>query len=371
MPASSALATVGHTVNASSPLTDCFGRRIEYLRLSLTERCDLRCVYCRPSAEFPLSATADSAGATLSLSKGRPARGGDAAAADLLSQDDVVNIAEAALRLGLRRLRLTGGEPLLRDDLEEIIARLRQLPGLQDLALTTNGQRLGPRAARLAAAGLMRVNVSLDSLDPQTYAELTGGGDVAAVRRGLEAALAAGLSPVKVNVVLSSPAVANGDGLQDFAELVRRHPIHVRFIEAMPTCSGTADSREGDCLPAQQVLDRFAPSDQLTPVAGPAGGGPARYYRLNGSLGTVGIITPISQPFCSQCNRLRVSARGDIKPCLFSPPAADIPLRPALRGPDPVGEIMRLLTEAARRKPRCYREVAGSSGIPDMHAIGG
>jgi len=336
---------VSQTVKRSLPFTDCFGRRIEYLRISLTERCDLRCIYCHPSGR------------------------GSSLGADLLSSDDVVSIARSALKLGLHRIRLTGGEPLLRDDLEEIISRLRQLPGLEDLALTTNGQRLAGRAAGLAAAGLMRINISLDSLDPETYAKVTGGGDLAAVRRGLEAALMAGLSPVKVNVVLSSPGVLHRGGLHAFAELIHGQPIHVRFIEAMPTCSQSPQGLNGGHVPAQQVLDELARSDQLTPVPGPEGGGPARYYRLNGSVGTVGIIAPISQPFCSRCNRLRVSARGELRPCLFSPTA--LSMLAALRGSDPTAEIMGLLRKAALRKPRCYRDVAASSGIPAMHVIGG
>jgi len=271
--------------------------------------------------------------------------------------------ASAALHLGIRRIRLTGGEPLLRRDLEEIIARLRHLPGLQDLALTTNGQRLAHRAAGLADAGLMRVNISLDSLDPQTYAVTTGGGDVAAVRRGIDAALSSGLAPVKLNVVLASSAALERAGLPAFVDFVRRRPVHIRFIEAMPTCSHVG------YLPAQRVLDSLSRRYHLVAVPGPDGGGPARYYRLNGSRGTLGIIAPISEPFCDGCNRLRVSARGELRPCLFSPGSFD--LLPALRGPDPIGDIMSLLERAAGAKPRRYGDVAEPSGVPTMHVIGG
>ena len=321
------------------PLTDSLGRRIDYLRISVTERCNLRCAYCYPR------------------------QCGESAASDPLSATDVVTIAAAAVELGLRRIRLTGGEPLLRADLEDIVARLRGLPGLQDLALTTNGQVLARRAAALANAGLMRVNISLDSLDPDAYAAITGGGDLVPARRGLDAALAAGLAPVKVNVVLSSPAALERAALPAFVELVQRQPVHVRFIEAMPTCSHVG------YLPAQSVLDALSSRYHLRPVAGPEGAGPARYYQLDGSVGTIGVITPISEPFCAQCNRLRVSARGELRPCLFGP--AESSLLPALRGRDPTGDVLHLLEQAIAAKPRRYGDVAEPSGISSMHVIGG
>lgn len=341
-------------MSPSLSLTDSFGRRIDYLRISVTERCDLRCAYCRP----------------------HPSR--NPSPGDLLAADDIITLARAAVQLGLHRIRLTGGEPLLRDDLEQILTRLRALPGLRDLALTTNGQTLARRADALAAAGLRRVNISLDSLDPQVYAALTGGGDLAAVRRGLDAALAAGLSPVKLNVVLASAAALQRAALPAFLDLIQRRPVHVRFIEAMPTCSHLG------YLPAQDLLDYISRRHQLTPVPGPDGGGPARYYRLNGSPGTIGIIAPISQPFCSHCNRLRISARGQLIPCLFSPtgsapagtlpgpsPAAAFDLLPALRSADPSSDIKHLLMQAVAAKPKRYRDVAEPSGITAMHVIGG
>jgi cyclic pyranopterin phosphate synthase len=325
-------------MDAPDRLTDPFGRRIEYLRISVTERCDLRCAYCHPQHHA-------------------------AAAEDTLSPDDIAAIGAAAAGLGIRTIRLTGGEPLLRPDLEGIVSRLADLPGVTDLALTTNGQTLAARAASLAAAGLRRVNVSLDSLDAEAYAAITGGGDVAAVLRGLDAALAAGLDPVKVNVVLTSPASLERADLPAFANIIRHRPLHVRFIEAMPTCSHTS------YLPAERLLDRFRELGDLSPVPGPEGCGPARYYQLGDSLGTIGLITPISDPFCARCNRLRVTARGDLIPCLFSP--SGLSLLPALRARDSVAAISALLAQAAAAKPRRYGEVADPSGISAMHIIGG
>jgi len=326
-------------MSAATPLVDSVGRCIDYLRISLTERCDLHCAYCHPGRRTAPSTR------------------------DVLTADDIVNIARAALGVGICRFRLTGGEPLLREDLEAIVARLTALPDLADLSLTTNGQQLAGRAQSLADAGLMRVNISLDSLDAEAYSAITGGGDVGAVRRGLEAALVAGLSPVKINVVLFSAAVLERDDIADFAELVQSRPVHVRFIEAMPTCDHVG------YLPASVVLDRLRRLHNLLPVPGPNGAGPAQYYRLGDSSGTVGVITPISSPFCSRCNRLRITARGEIKPCLFS--AASIHLLPALREADPVPHIAALITEAVAAKPPRYGDVAEASVIHAMHVIGG
>lgn len=326
-------------MNLSEGLTDSFGRPIDYLRISVTERCDLRCAYCHPGRH---------------VERNSP---------DVLGVDDVVAIADSALRLGIRRIRLTGGEPLLRADLEDIVARLSQLDGLADLALTTNGRALPGRAESLAGAGLRRVNISLDSLSPQVYAAMTGGGSVEAVLRGLEAALVAGLEPVKVNAVLAGRAPLEHSDLAGFVKLVRTRPVHVRFIEAMPTCSHVG------YLPARGVLEQLSQFGVLAPVPGPEGGGPARYFRLDGSQGTLGFIAPLSEPFCADCNRLRVSARGDLLPCLFSPQG--ISLLPALRGDDSVRDVIALLRKSAAAKPSRGGDVATPSGVAAMHVVGG
>ncbi len=318
---------------------DRHGRRIEYLRISLTERCNLRCVYCRPAG------------------------GGEEADRDFLSAEDAVNVARAALSVGITRIRLTGGEPLLRDDLEQIVSAVAALPGLDDLSLTTNAQGLAQRAAPLASAGLHRVNVSLDSLVPDTYAALTGGGDLAHSLAGVEAALRAGLSPVKVNVVMAGRRLLEPTELRPFADWVMAEPVHVRFIEVMPGCGDTA------CLPAEEVVARLREWYDLKPTAGPGGGGPAKYFRLAGSAGTVGFITPISAPFCAHCNRLRVNARGELMPCLFSRRRLD--LRTALKAADPVSSLAAALLRAAEEKPARYGEEPGPLELRAMHAIGG
>ncbi len=326
-------------MDVSGSLVDRFGRLIDYLRISLTERCDLRCAYCRA------------------------AEGTCVSRADVLTADDILAIAEAAVRVGVKRIRLTGGEPLLRSDLADIVSHVSRLPGVEDLSLTTNGQALASQAERLAAAGLMRGNVSLDSLDPQVYSAITGGGDLAAVLRGLDAAFAVGLAPVKVNVVLDCPAALERAPLSAFIRLIARRPVHVRFIEAMPTCSHVT------YLPAARLLDELSRRGSLVSVAGPAGGGPARYYRVDDAPGTIGVIAPITEPFCSQCNRLRVSARGELMPCLFSP--TGLPLAEALGGSQPTDDIVALLREAAAVKPRRYGDIALPARIHAMHVVGG
>jgi cyclic pyranopterin phosphate synthase len=326
-------------MTTSLRLVDRHGRPITYLRISLTERCDLRCAYCRPAGEPPQ------------------------ADGDRLRPADIANLARAALSVGISRFRLTGGEPLLRGELEEIVGRVSALPGVTDLALTTNGQRLASRAHALVAAGLRRVNVSLDSLDAATYRTVTGGGELDQVLRGIDAALAAGLAPVKVNVVLASARAPALRELEAFAALVRERPLHVRFIEAMPTCG------HAGYLPADRLLELLGREHALGPVAGPPGAGPARYYRLDDSLGTIGVITPISAPFCDRCNRLRVTAQGELIPCLFSP--SGVSLLPALRAAHPVGRLRARLLAAAAGKPSRYREVAEPTGIHAMRVVGG
>lgn len=318
-------------------LLDGHGRLIEYLRVSVTERCNLRCVYCRP--------------------------GGDQGPVeDALSAADVANIVRAACMVGIRHVRLTGGEPLLREDLEDIVAAVAAIPGVADLALTTNGQDLASRARPLAAAGLRRVNISLDSLIPETYRALTGG-ELAPVLHGLEAALEAGLEPVKLNAVLAGRRALEWHELEAFVHLVGRWPVHVRFIEVMPGCG------EAAYVPARDLLDRLRERYPLSPVAGPEGAGPARYYRVGSSPGTVGVIAPVSEPFCRRCNRLRVNARGELVSCLFSPHRLD--LGPALRAAEPVSAIAAQLRRAAEEKPARWGEVGERPGLRAMHVIGG
>jgi cyclic pyranopterin phosphate synthase len=326
------------------PLTDAFGRRLTYLRVSVTDRCNLRCSYCLPEdAEFPF---------------------GDR---DFLRPEEIEAIVGALVRLGIRRVRLTGGEPLVRKDIVEIARRVKALPGVENLALSTNGTELARLAEPLRAAGVDRVNVSLDSLDAERFRAITRRGDLQAVWEGVEAALAAGFSPVKLNAVLLSQQ--NLEDVERLVQLTLERPLSVRFIEMMPTASNQ-HLQPGEYVSAavvkRRIEERFGP---LVPevAAGPRTG-PAAAYRLAGAKGAVGFITPLSHTFCADCNRLRLTARGELRLCLFADRV--YPLRHLLpAGPDALeAEILRVLAE----KPAEHQLVSGDYGnLVSFMEIGG
>lgn len=297
-------------------MLDSCGREVRALRLSVTEACDLRCRYCMPEA-------------------GLPARG------EPLSDGELVAIVEAAARCGVNKVRVTGGEPLLRPRIAQLCGRIAQVEGIATVALTTNGTRLKTLAAPLRQAGVKRVNLSLDSLNAVRYRELTRGGDLSAVLAGLTAALNAGFERVKVNCVLIGGV--NDDEIGDFVALTREMPVDVRFIELMPM--GECARWPKECfLNADTVLERV-------PTLVPCGSeGVARRYRLPGAAGAVGLIRPMSDAFCGDCDRIRVTADGKLKPCLHSGAELD------LRG---------LAGESLRR-----RVAEGISGKPPAHALG-
>jgi cyclic pyranopterin phosphate synthase len=309
-------------------LVDAFGRRLTYLRVSVTDRCNFRCSYCLPEdAHFPF---------------------GDR---DFLSPDELETLVGALVRLGIERVRLTGGEPLVRQDILEIARRVKAIPGVRDLALSTNGSELARLAPALKEAGVDRVNVSVDSLDPERFAAVTRRGDLARVWEGIEAAVAAGLHPVKLNAVLLDRESLD-DALR-LAELTLDRPLAVRFIEMMPTAAnhhpGAAAVPTCDEL-ALRLAARFGtlasaePTDPAAPRTGPA-----RAFRLPGAAGTLGFITPLSHTFCADCNRLRLTARGELRLCLFA--ERNYPLRHLLdrgeadSGPALEAEILRILAE--------------------------
>ena len=305
-------------------LVDAFGRRLTYLRVSVTDRCNFRCSYCLPEdARFPF---------------------GDR---DFLSPGELETLVGALVRLGIERVRLTGGEPLVRQDILEIARRVKAIPGVRDLALSTNGSVLARLAPALKEAGLDRVNVSVDSLDPERFAAVTRRGDLARVWEGIEAAVAAGLHPVKLNAVLLDRESLD-DALR-LAELTLERPLAVRFIEMMPTAAnrhpGAAAVPTCDEL-ALRLAARFGPLGPVEPTE--ARTGPARAFRLPGAAGTIGFITPLSHTFCADCNRLRLTARGELRLCLFA--ERNYPLRHLLAdeadpGPALEAEILRILAE--------------------------
>ena len=303
-------------------LKDQWGRSIEYLRISVTDRCNFRCVYCMPKEGLQW------------LPK-----------AEILSYEEITEVVRQLAPLGLRRLRITGGEPTIRPDLESLIRQLKSLPGIEDIALSTNGAKLPQLASALRDAGLDRVNMSADSLRPDRIAAIArrdlGFDPVAAAK----AADSAGLSPLKINVVVLRGT--NDDEVEDFARLTIDHPWHVRFIELMPV----GDLREltwDHVVPSDEVLERIARLGALAPDGGPAkGNGPAKYYRLNGAAGTVGVITPMTHTYCGSCNRVRLTADGRLRTCLYGD--HEVNLRDPLRRGEALEPLFR---QALADKPK-------------------
>ncbi len=307
---------------SSTTLRDQFGRGIEYLRISVTDRCNFRCVYCMPLEGLPW------------LPKH-----------DILRYEEITEVVRQLAPLGLRRLRLTGGEPTIRPNLDVLISMLRAVPGIEDIALSTNGVKLPELAKPLVQAGLDRVNISADSLQAdrvRAIARRDLGFDLVSAAR---AATAAGLQPVKINVVVMRGV--NDDEITDFAALTRDHPWHVRFIELMPV----GDLREltwEHVVPSDEVLQRVSTLGALTADSGPArGNGPAEYFRLDGAAGTVGVITPMTHTYCEACNRVRLTADGRLRTCLFGD--HEVVLRDALRRGEPLEPLFR---QALAEKPK-------------------
>ena len=304
-------------------LRDSFARVIDYLRISITDKCNLRCIYCMPDDGVS------------------PARH-----SDLLRYEEITRIASIAASLGVRKIRLTGGEPLVRKNLAFLVASLKRIPGIEDLSLTTNGLLLERHAAGLAEAGLDRVNVSIDSFRPERYREMTRGGDLAAVMRGLRAAEKAGLSPVKINMVPIRRV--NEDEIPDFARVTLETDYHVRFIECMPAGTVNFWSPEKYVTTAE-IKGVIESLGQLSPVR-VRKSGPSKYFRLEGAKGVIGFISALTHHFCGECNRLRLTADGKLRPCLFS--ETEIDLRSALRCGAPDEEIGRLLRLSIEVKPK-------------------
>jgi cyclic pyranopterin phosphate synthase len=265
---------------------------------------------------------------------------------DILSYEEITRIASAAAALGISKVRLTGGEPLVRDGLPRLVKMLSAIAGIDDISLTTNGVLLDRLAGPLRDSGLRRVNVSLDSLDAPRFRRLTRGGDLALVLGGIEAAARAGLAPVKINVVVMGGV--NDDEVERFARLTISDCWHVRFIELMPFVNG--ESVRGSFVPVSEIRERLGRLGRLEPSAAITGNGPARYYRLDGASGTIGFISPVSEHFCFSCNRLRLTADGKLRACLLND--SEIDLRLVLRNGGDGGSLQEVLRKAILSKPR-------------------
>lgn len=298
---------------------------VDYLRLSVTDRCNYRCVYCMPPEGVPFIPHEQ-----------------------ILSYEDMAFFVRAAVEMGISKLRLTGGEPLVRKGVPELVALLHAIPGIKGISLTTNGVLLPRFADALKAAGLDRVNISIDTLDPERYRSLTRGGSLEAAFAGVEAALRASLEPVKLNVVMMPALLPE---LPGFVTLTSDRPLHVRFIEWMPV-GGCGPHSPIDTLTKTEVMAALEELGalglgELRPVESPEGWGPAHYYRFPGHLGTLGFIGSVSDHFCGECNRLRLTADGRLKNCLFSDHEIDI--RDAVQARDRV-EVLALIQESLEAK---------------------
>jgi cyclic pyranopterin phosphate synthase len=322
-------------------IPDSFGRSINYLRISVTDRCNLRCLYCMPPegvTRIPHS--------------------------EILSYEEIQTVAHAAAELGMNRIRLTGGEPLVRAELSKLVRMLSQMEGIEELFLTTNGTFLKLYAPELKQAGLTRVNVSLDTLRADRFRYITRLGELKDVLEGIEAARDVGLQPVKINTVVMRGI--NDDEVLDFAKMTYEDGWHVRFIELMPF-KGVAEF-----VPSVELRQHIELLGKIEPCTPIIGNGPAIYYRLSGAAGTIGFISPVTElSFCSRCNRLRLTPDGRLRPCLLA--EDEIDLKTPLRNNASMEELKRLILRTVASKPEHHNLGAGNISLVNrkMSQIGG
>jgi cyclic pyranopterin phosphate synthase len=323
-------------------LYDSWQRQINYLRISVTDYCNLNCIYC-------------SAGSVPHLPR-----------SEILSYEEIERLARVTASLGINKVRLTGGEPLVRPDLAALVCMISQIAGIDDISLTTNGVLLSRYAAELKEAGLDRVNVSLDTLKADRFKRITGQDKLNEVLAGIAAANRAGLQPVKINMVVMQ-GINDGEVI-DFARMTIDPGWHVRFIEFMPL--GTPEAEALKTVSTEEIRQRFLTLGKLEPYIGKTGNGPARYYRLPGAKGTIGFISPMTEHFCHSCNRLRLTADGQLRPCLLDDD--EVNLKEALRNGASTEKLKELIQKAVAIKRERHHLNEGS-GPPErpMRQIGG
>ena len=305
------------------PACDAYGRRINYLRISLTDRCNMRCVYCMPAVGMKFMP--------------RP---------ELLTLDELLLVVRAAAAAGFQKIRLTGGEPSLRPDLIELVRAIKATPGIEHIAMTTNALRLKKQAQALKDAGLDRVNISIDTLDPRKFRQVTRGGNLEQVWEGIEAADQAGLHPIKLNAVVVRGL--NDEEVPQLAGLTTKYPWEMRFIEVMPL-TGVANVAQDGVVKSEELIAQietiYGPLEHL----GLAPTDSARRYRILGARGKLGFISAVSDPFCATCNRMRLTADGRLHLCLLRDNEVD--LRAAVRNGATQDEIEQLIRHAVATKP--------------------
>lgn len=317
-------------------MRDGFEREIRYLRLSITELCNLRCRYCMPEDGVCKKSHEE-----------------------MLTEDEMITAVEAAASLGIRKLRITGGEPLIKRNVLSICERAANVPGIKEVCITTNGILLPKMAKDLRKAGVSRVNISLDTLNPEKFAYVTRIGKLDDVMEGIHAALDADFEKIKINAVLIGGF--NDDEIADFGEFTKKYPIDVRFIELMPMYD-SGDFKEASYMKCQEVLDHLPPMEKI-----PTDGGVADLYRLPGAKGNIGLISPVSNHFCRGCNRIRLTADGKFKPCLHSSTEFSV------KGLNKE-EMTEMIKKAILAKPGQHEELSyehRSEANRNMNQIGG
>lgn len=325
-------------------LVDRENRHLNYLRISITDRCNLRCLYCAPEGRIP------------KLSHN-----------EILSYEEILRLVIIGTRLGIRKVRITGGEPLVRKDVYDLLYRLTGMRELEDVSLTTNGVLLAANARRIFDAGIRRINISLDSLNPQKYAQITGYDKFERVWTGIRLAQEIGFSPIKINVVAMRGI--NDDEILDFGRLSLEHPFHIRFIEYMPIGNSCTTSRDQILTP--EIQRTIAGLGDLIPVNSDHNDGPAKRYRLTGARGEIGFISAMSHHFCNRCNRLRLTADGRLRACLLSDQHES--LKEPLRNGGSDEQLADIFRAAVRQKAAKHQICTdGMKRVKDqMQGIGG
>jgi cyclic pyranopterin phosphate synthase len=325
-------------------LVDSEKRHLNYLRISITDRCNLRCLYCAPEGRIPKLDHAD-----------------------ILSYEEILRLVRIGIRLGIRKVRITGGEPLVRKGVLDLLSELTRIEELEDVSLTTNGVLLAANAQRIFDAGIRRINVSLDSLNPEKYAQITGYHQFDRVWKGIQLARKIGFSPIKINIVAMRGI--NDDEILDFGRLAMDYPFHIRFIEYMPIGNSRTSSREQILTP--EIQETVATLGTLIPVDSGHNDGPARRYRIAGAKGEIGFISALSHHFCSHCNRLRLTADGKLRACLLSDRHES--LKETLRNGGSDQQLADIFRTAVRQKAARHQLCPnGFTTVKDqMQGIGG
>ena len=325
-------------------LVDREKRHLNYLRISITDRCNLRCLYCAPDGRIP------------KLNHKQ-----------ILSLEEILRLVSIGIRLGIRKVRITGGEPLVRRGAIDLLGRLTRLPQLRDVSLTSNGVLLEANAQRIFDAGIRRINISLDSLNREKFAHITGYDYFDRVWAGIQKVYEIGFAPIKINVVAMRGL--NDDEILDLAKLSFKYPFHIRFIEYMPI--GNSRSSSADQILAPEIKERVATLGELIPLDSGQIDGPARRYRIAGAKGEVGFISALSHHFCSTCNRLRLTADGKLRPCLLSDQY--IPMMETLRNGGSDEQLAQCFRMAVKQKAaRHHLGPNGTAAVKDqMQGIGG